>query len=71
MTDFETRRKIDQIVTTLKHVRNKGRVWRKTPDGKWCSRMYDEEKWLKQFSEETKLMILSIAGPGIQRRRNS
>jgi len=71
MSDIKSLRKINQIVTTLNYVRNKGRVWRKSPEGKWSSRRYDEGKWLKQFSEEMKLTILSIAGSGIQRKINS
>jgi len=71
MSDIKSLRKINQIVTTLNYVRNKGRVWRKSPEGKWSTRRYDEEKWLKQFSEEMKLTILSIAGSVIQRKINS
>jgi len=71
MSNTNALRKINQIATTLKYVRNKGRVWRKTPEGKWSSRRYDEGKWLKQFSEEMKLAILSIANPCIQGKRNS
>jgi hypothetical protein len=63
MSDTKTLRKLNQVVSTLKHLRVKGRVWMKTTDDKWCSVVFHEEYWLSKFPEEMRSTILSIAGP--------
>ena len=62
MSNTQTLLRLNQAVSTLKHLRTKGRVWMKTPDNKWCSVVFNEKYWLSRFSEEMRSAILGVAG---------
>ena len=63
MANTHTLRQLNQAVSTLKHLRVKGRIWMKTTNNKWCSDTFIEKDWLSRFSEEMRSAILAIAGP--------
>jgi len=63
MSNTKTLHKLDQAVSTLKHLRVKGRLWMKTTEGKWCSVPFHEKYWLSQFPGEMRSAILVVAGP--------